>query len=144
MWEGGVVGIGLALLAAVGWGFDSIVARQGLRQIPPALATFISLCASLPIIIAVAWLLDPGGFGRLTLPAVLRFAMLGLINFVGGRQLNFRATRRLGAARAAAVISASPLIAVLLATLLGEQLTFPLLAGAGLIVVGVALVVTGR
>jgi drug/metabolite transporter (DMT)-like permease len=139
-----VAGIGLALLAALGWGVDSIVARQGLRQIPPAVATFISLCSSLPVIILVAWLLDPGGFGRLTPVAVLWFAVLGLINFVGGRQLNFRATRRLGAARAAAVIAASPMIAVLLAWLLGEQLTLPLAAGAGLIVVGVALVVSGR
>ena len=139
-----MVGIALSLLAACGWGVDSVVARQGLRSVPPALATLISLCVSLPVILGLALILDPGGFARLTPAALAWFGVLGLINFVAGRQLNFRSTRILGAARAASLIAATPLIAVLLAGLLGEQLTPLLLAGAALIVLGVALVVSSR
>jgi drug/metabolite transporter (DMT)-like permease len=139
-----VLGVALALLAACGWGVDSVMARQGLRSVPPALATLISLCVSLPVIVAVALLLDPGGFARLTPAALAWFGGLGLINFVAGRQLNYRSTRILGAARAASLIAATPLIAVLLAGLSGEPLTPLLLAGSALIVAGVALVVSSR
>lgn len=138
-------GIGLALLAAIGWGMDAVVARQGLRHVPPALATMLSLCTMLPAIVMLGLILDPGSFARLTPEALLWFGVLGLINFFGGRQMNMRSTRILGASRAAALISASPLVSVLLAALvLGEQLTLPLLAGVGLTVVGVILVVSSR
>lgn len=139
-----MLGVVFAFLAACGWGVDSVLARQGLRQVPPALGTFISLCASLPLITLIALLTDGDGFRRLTPAALLWFGVLGLINFPIGRQLNYRATRHLGASRAVAVFAASPLISVLLAGLLGEQLTPPLLAGAGLIVLGVMLVVSSR
>jgi drug/metabolite transporter (DMT)-like permease len=140
-----VAGIALALLAACGWGVDAVMARQGLRQVAPTLATLISLGVILPVITILALWLDPGGFGRLTPEALLWFGVLGVINFFGGRQLNLRATRILGASRAAALIAAAPLVAVLLAALLlGERLTLPLGIGVGLTVVGVALVVSSR
>ena len=87
---------------------------------------------------------EQDGFRRLTPAALVWFAGLGLLNFPIGRQLNFRATRHLGAARASAIFAASPLISVLLAGLLGEPLTIPLLAGVALIVLGVVLVVSSR
>lgn len=140
-----MAGIALALLAACGWGVDAVMARQGLRHVPPALATAISLAVLLPVIGLLALVLDPGGFARLTPPALLWFAGTGVINFVGGRQLNLRATRLLGASRAAALIAASPLVAVVLAALLlGEQVTLPIVAGVGLTVLGVGLVVSSR
>jgi drug/metabolite transporter (DMT)-like permease len=139
-----VTGIALALLAALGWGGDAVLARQGMRQVPPAVATLISIGATLAVIVVVALLIDPGGFLRITPAAALWFAGVGLINFPLGRQLNLRSTHLLGSSRAASVIAASPLIAMLLAWLLGEPLTWPLLAGAGLIVLGVALVVSSR
>ena len=139
-----MLGIVFAFMAACGWGVDSVLARQGLRQVPPALGTFISLCASLPLITLLALLTDADGFRRRQPAALLWFAGLGLINFPIGRQLNYRATRHLGASRAVAIFASSPLISVLLAGLLGEPLSLPLLAGAGLIVAGVVLVVTSR
>jgi drug/metabolite transporter (DMT)-like permease len=139
-----VLGIAFAFLAALGWGVDAVLARQGLRQVAPALGTLISICATLPVIALLAVIVDPDGFRRLTPAALVWFAALGLLNFPIGRQLNFRATRHLGAARASAIFAASPLISVLLAGLLGEPLTIPLLAGVALIVLGVTLVVSSR
>lgn len=139
-----MLGIVFAFTAALGWGIDAILARQGLRQVPPALGTLISLCSSLPAITLLALAVDRDGFWRLTPAALLWFAGLGLINFPIGRQLNYRATRHIGASRAAAIFASSPLISVLLAGLLGEPLSLPLLAGAGLIVVGVSLVVSSQ
>lgn len=137
-------GIVFAFMAALGWGTDAILARQGLRQVTPALGTLISLGATLPIVTLVALLVDRDGFTRLTPAAALWFAGLGIVNFPIGRQLNYQATSRIGAARASAIFASSPLISVLLAGLLGERLTLPLVLGALTIVVGVLLVVTSR
>lgn len=141
-----MLGILFALLAAAGWGVDSVVARQGLRQIPPSIGTFISLWATLPVIVLLALLIDPDGFRRLLSPAALAwFILLGILNFPIARQLNFRATRYLGAARASAIFAGAPLVSVVLAILvLGEGPTLPTLLGASLIVLGVGLVVSSR
>lgn len=130
-----------ALLAALGWGTDSVLARQGLRSLPPALATGISLCASLTICLIAIVIVGPA---RFPLAGVAWFAMIGLINFLCGRQLNFRATRRLGAARTSALLATSPLVSITLAILFaGEQVTPLLLLGVVLSISGVILVVGG-
>ena len=130
-----------ALLAALGWGADSVLARQGLRSMPPALATGISLCASLTICLIAIAIVGPARFP----PAgIAWFGLIGLINFLLGRQLNFRATKRLGAARTSALLATSPLVSITLAVLLaGEQVTPLLLLGVLLSVGGVMLVVSG-
>ena len=133
------MGILGALTAALGWGTDSVLAREGLRKVPPALGTFISLCASL-IVCLIA--LAISGPGRYPWHGVLWFMMVGVCNFLVGRQCNFRSTQRLGAARASSLIATSPLFSVVLAVLFtGEQLTLPLLAGVILTVSGVVLIV---
>ena len=130
-----------AFLAALGWGTDSVLARQGLRTLPPALATGISLCASLAICLVALVIIGPA---RFPLAGVAWFAMIGLINFLLGRQFNFRATKRLGAARTASLLATSPLVSIALAVLLaGEQVTPLLLFGVALSICGVILVVGG-
>lgn len=130
-----------ALLAALGWGTDSVLARQGLRSLPPALATGISLCASLAICLLALAIIGPA---RFPLAGVAWFAMIGLINFLLGRQFNFRATKSLGAARTASLLATSPLVSIALAVLFaGEQVTPLLLVGVALSICGVILVVGG-
>ncbi len=133
------MGILGALTAALAWGTDSVLAREGLRKVPPALGTFISLCASL-IVCLIA--LAISGPSRYPWQGVLWFMMIGVCNFLIGRQCNFRSTQRLGAARASSLIATAPLFSVTLAVLFtGEQLTLPLLAGVLLTVSGVILIV---
>ena len=134
-----MIGIIGALCAALGWGTDSVLARQGLRKLPPALGTFISLCASLTVCLVTIAIAGPAHF---PLAGVLWFALIGLVNFLFGRQLNFRATQRLGAARASSLIATSPVFSIAFAALFaGEHLTLPLLFGVALIVSGIVLVV---
>ena len=134
-----MIGIISALCAALSWGGDSVLARQGLRKLPPALGTFISLCAGLTVCLMLIVIVGPA---RYPLAGVLWFAMIGLVNFLFGRQLNYRATKRLGAARAASLVATSPVFSIAFAALFtGEQLTLPLLGGVVLIVTGIILVV---
>ena len=132
----GIIG---AFTAALAWGTDAVLARQGLRTVPPALGTFISLCASLVVCLIALAIVGPA---RYPLQGVLWFMLIGLCNFLIGRQCNFRATQRLGAARAASLMATAPLFSVTLAVLFtGERLTLPLLAGVLMTVGGVILIV---
>lgn len=132
-----------AAFAAFGWGLDAVLARQGLRRLPPAAATFLSICASLSAAIVLVLVFDSVGLRQYPLRAFGWFATIGAINFLLGRQCNFAATKRLGAARSAAIFATSPLVSIGLALLLtGEQLNPLLLGGAVLVMVGVMLVVT--
>ena len=133
------MGILGAFTAALAWGTDAVLARQGLRKVPPALGTFLSLCASLVVCLIALAISGPA---RYPLQGVLWFMMIGLCNFLVGRQCNFRATQRLGAARASSLMATAPLVSVTLAVAFtGERLTLPLLAGVLLTVGGVVLIV---
>lgn len=137
-----MLGVFAAALAAVGWGTDAVLARQGLRRIPPALGTFLSLCAGLGGALVALLIVDPGGVGRYPPGAFAWFGLVGLINFLVGRQCNYNATKRLGAARSVSIFATSPLISIALAVgFTGERVGPLLLAGVGLIVAGVVLVV---
>ena len=137
-----MLGVVSALVAALGWGTDAVLVRQGLRGLPAVLGVFLSLCAGLAVATVLLLIVDPGGPGRYPARALVWFAGVGLINFLIGRQCNFQATRRIGAARAASIFATSPLLSLVLAvTFTGERVNPPLLLGVALTVIGVVLVV---
>lgn len=138
-----MLGILAATMASLGWGTDAVLARQGLRQIPPALGTCLSLCAGLIACLVLIFVIDPGGLAHYPRAGFAWFAMVGVINFLVGRQCNYNATKRLGATRAVSLFACSPLISIVLAVLFtGETIHLLQLFGVGLIVGGVVLVVT--
>ena len=137
-------GIFAAVLASLGWGTDTVLARQGLRQIPPALGTCLSLCAGLTGCLIVMLIIDPGGLGRYPASAFAWFAMVGAINFFVGRQCNYNATKRLGATRAVSIMACSPLVSIVLAVAFTGEHVSPLqILGVLMTVGGVVLVVRG-
>ena len=137
-------GIFAAVLASLGWGTDTVLARQGLRQIPPALGTCLSLCAGLTGCLIVMLVIDPGGLARYPASAFAWFAMVGAINFFVGRQCNYNATKRLGATRAVSVMACSPLVSIVLAVAFTGEHVSPLqVLGVVMTVGGVVLVVRG-
>ncbi|MAQ97152.1 MAG: hypothetical protein CL716_05550, partial [Chloroflexi bacterium] len=74
--------------------------------------------------------------------AFIWFILAGLITFLGGRFLNFHSINLVGASKASAVVSSTPLFAAILAVLfLNETVGFILGIGTLLIVVGITLVV---
>jgi drug/metabolite transporter (DMT)-like permease len=138
-----MLGILAAAMASLGWGTDAVLARQGLRQIPPALGTFLSLCAGLAGCIVLILIIDPGGLAAYPRAGFVWFAIVGVINFLVGRQCNYNATKRLGATRAVSLFACAPLISIFLAVVFtGETIHLLQLVGVALIVGGVMLVVT--
>ena len=94
-----MLGVIAAMLASLGWGTDAVLARQGLRRVSPALGTFISLCMSLAVCLVLLLVFARDAVATYPPVAFAWFGMIGIINFVIGRQCNFGATQRLGAAR---------------------------------------------
>jgi drug/metabolite transporter (DMT)-like permease len=140
-----MLGVILALTAAAGWGAGAVLTRMGLKDVPISVGTLVSLVASLVMLFGAALFFNQDGFPLLSPQVVAWFAMTGVVGYPLGRRLNFQAIHHVGAARATPVISASPLFAIAIAAVFtGEQVTLPLLAGAIMVVGGIALVVSSQ
>jgi drug/metabolite transporter, DME family len=138
-----VVGIILALIAAGGWGAGAVLTRVGISGVRISIGVLVSLAASLTVIACAAAVLDWPGMEALSPSTLGWFAMTGLVGYPLGRQLNFRSISFIGAARATPIMSSSPLFAILFAVIFtGEIVTIPQIAGALMIVAGLAVVVS--
>jgi drug/metabolite transporter (DMT)-like permease len=103
----------------------------------------VSLAASLAVIACAAVVLDWPGLAVLGSDNLVWFAMTGLVGYPLGRQLNFRSINFIGAARATPIMSSSPLFAILFAVIFtGEQVSLAQIAGALMIVTGLAVVMS--
>ena len=118
---------------------------MGMQQVGSRTGTFISLAAGFVTISVVAWGIDSRALFAVTWSSILWFALLGLIQFPGGRFLNYTGIRLAGVARTTSISGTSPLFAALLAILfLGEQVTSSILLGTVAVAAGLALVMSQR
>jgi drug/metabolite transporter (DMT)-like permease len=129
----------LACLAAVlGYGFSPSVAKRHLAGVPPlAVAAGSQLvgAALLAMPAAVAWPSTPPPAGDWGLVAVLAFVCTGLALL-----MFFRLIAHAGPANAISVTFLIPVFALAWGSLvLDEQLTWPLLAGCAVVILGTAL-----
>lgn len=116
-----------------------------MQQVGSRTGTFISLAAGFVIISVVAWSMDSQALFAVTRSSILWFALLGLIQFPGGRFLNYTGIRLAGVARTTSISGTSPLFAALLAILfLGEQVTSSIVLGTLAVAAGLALVMSQR
>ena len=141
-----MTGILLALAAACCWAWSAILARLGLSTgIKASTATFISIVASFLLVAVVALCSDFDDIIRLTPIALLWFGLIGIINYVLGRQFNYASINRIGVVRASPLFSSAPLFAMILAIIfLGESINPAIVIGTVTIVAGIYLVVTSQ
>ena len=136
------LGVLFSLLAAVGFAFNAVLARPGMRYISFYLGTLVSLLASFLLVGTIALVVDAAAFLQLTLGGLFWFALLGLLHFSLGRTLNFKAIQHLGVSRMALLTGTTPLVAAFLALLLFGEEVSPLLGlGTLLVVAGVMMVI---
>jgi uncharacterized membrane protein len=133
-----------ALLAALGWGTSAIFVRLGLQNLTATTGTAISLAVGTILIgiVAVtahgptAFNLNPNEFAWIVL--------LGVLNYVLGRYLNFNSVNLAGISRSAPLLASAPLVAVAMGILIGgETINSFILLGTLSIFGGVILVATG-
>lgn len=142
---------GLALLAAVCAAFQALAVEYGLdngefadQRSPALLAAIVSIVVSVVIfwtLLAVRGVSLDG----VSVADIALFAVAGLANPAAFRLLYFRSIDRMGARLSAAIVSANPAVATILAMpLFGEP--FTVFTGAGLVCIitgAVVLQITG-
>lgn len=137
--------VAFALGAAISWALSAILVRLALRFMPATIGTFISLISGVVLMAVVVLLFQRDEAGQVTWAAAGIFAAVGLFNFVFGRYFNFLSISHLGVARATPITASTPLFAAIMAVLLlGESMSFATVAGTGLILAGIYVVITQR
>ena len=137
-----LAGILLSLMAALGFGLSAVFIKAAMSSVSVKTATVVSLISSTVVTMIFALIFHSKEILALSPMAFLWFILAGLITFLGGRLLNFQAINLVGASKASAVVSATPLFAAILAvTFLNETVNLMLGMGTMMIVTGIALVV---
>ena len=129
-------------MAALGFGLSAVFIKAAMSSVSVKTATVISLLSSMAVTMIFAFVLHSEEILSLSPIAFLWFILAGLITFLGGRLLNFQAINLVGASKASAVVSSTPLFAAILAVIfLNETVNLMLGIGTMMIVTGIALVV---
>ena len=129
-------------MAALGFGLSAVFIKAAMSSVSVKTATVVSLISSTVVTMIFALIFHSKEILALSPMAFLWFILAGLITFLGGRLLNFQAINLVGASKASAVVSATPLFAAILAvTFLNETVNLMLGIGTMMIVPGIALVV---
>ena len=129
-------------MAALGFGLSAVFIKAAMSSVSVKTATVVSLISSTVVTMIFALIFHSKEILALSPMAFLWFILAGLITFLGGRLLNFQAINLVGASKASAVVSATPLFAAILAvTFLNETVNLILAIGTMMIVTGIALVV---
>ena len=127
----------LALAAALSWGLSAVFVRQGLRFLGAAPGTVVSLAVGFVFTTLLVVVFQPETLTSITFPAILSFALIGILNFPLGRFFNYLSISRLGIGRSTPILASSPLFAMALAVIFsGESVNLGTLAGTALILAG--------
>lgn len=139
-----VLGVGLAVVAAIGLTGQAVVLRLATREGRTADALVVGYVINVAVILPAALFVYYPDY-RLTPVSVAAFVGAGVAGSLLGRGCHYTAISRVGASRAEAVKGSQSLhAAVIAAVLLGEHLS-PLHLGAILlVVVGLVLLATER
>ena len=135
----------IALLVPMCFGTGMLLARVGLVHVPPGAGNFVSLIVGWVLIASITAVLHPDALFGITLGTFAWLAMIGIINFPGGRFLNFVSIKNLGILRANPVLAMAPIISAFEGVVfLNERLNWAIAGGTLLTVAGVIVAVYGE
>jgi DME family drug/metabolite transporter len=141
------LGIGLALLGALGQTFYVISARHGFARVPGAQAAMLTMAGAAGLYVVLALLFS--GAGTLLQPlagfsSLWPVLLAGVIGAGVPTFLYIVGIRRLGAPRAAILATFEPVVGVALAALLLAEQPGPLQLLGGLLIIGAGIVLQIR
>ena len=128
----------LAILSALSFSLQNIMARRGVANAPASAGAFITIWLGVPIF-AIGALVSGQLFeiDSLSLKAYVYLAIAGAIHFVVGRSFNYRAIAAIGAARAAPIASLTTPYSILIAIIfLNESISVLMAVGIVFILAG--------
>jgi drug/metabolite transporter, DME family len=141
------LGIGLALLGALGQTFYVLSARHGFARVPGAQAAILTMAGAASLYVVVALLFV--GAGTLVQPlagfaSIWPVVLAGVLGAGVPTFLYITGIRRLGAPRAAILATFEPVVGVALAALLLAERPGPLQLLGGLLIIGAGIVLQLR
>ena len=135
----------IALLVPLCFGTGTVLARAGLVHIPAGAGNFVSLVTGWLLIASITAVLYPDALFGITLGTFGWLAMIGVVNFPGGRFLNFVSIKYLGILRANPILAMAPIVSAFEGVVfLGEQLNWAIAIGTLMAVSGIIFVVYGE
>ena len=143
--SGMLVGVVLALVAAVGWAASTVLVRPALREVDAMVASTIRLPFATLVLLVAAMRFGQVESRRLRLkPNTVAWLILAGLLTVASATLFLWSVELAGAARTAALSSVSPIFSATIAVLvLGEQMTPRLALGMAISLAGVLAIVVG-
>ena len=118
---------------------------MGLRGIKASTGTLISLLASTLLVGLLTVILNFNDLVHVSPTAILWFGLIGILNFVLGRQFNFTAIKYIGATKATPLFASAPLFAIILAVvLIGESINPAIIIGTFAVVAGLYFVIVSQ
>lgn len=131
-----LVGVGFAVLAAVGLTVQSLAVRVGTRTRSVSAVVAVIFAVNLLVVVPVAVAVEYPGYD-VTLVSLLAFAVAGVLGSLLARLAYFVGIARLGASRTEPLKALFPVVAVGMGVaVLGERVTPQLLAGVALVLGG--------
>jgi drug/metabolite transporter (DMT)-like permease len=141
-----MLGAVFALLSALSFSLQNIMARRGVAQASPLAGAFITILLGVPIFAIGA--LITGQLLRmdiLSLEDYMLLAAAGVVHFVVGRNFNYRAVAAIGAARVGPVQALTTPYSILIAVIfLGESISPVMGIGIVLILLAPAIMIERR
>lgn len=103
------------------------------------------MLASLLLIGFFALIFNFEDIRQLSPTAIIWFGLIGVINYVLGRQFNYTSIKYIGVTRATPLFAAAPFFAITLAvTLTGERINPAIVIGTLAVIAGLFLVITSE
>ena len=134
------VGIAYALLAGILWGIGPLLLKRALKYTNVSTATLLEQNVSVIVITALAIYYGEIGQIDLTSRAFWAFFLAGAVGASFGKVFYYKGIDKVGASKATSVKNSSPFLTAILAVLfLGESMSWFLVAGVTLIVLGIAV-----
>ncbi len=141
-----MLGAALALLSALSFSMQNVMARRGMAQASASAGAFITVLMGVPIFVVGA--LVTGQLLQIDELPLKSFGLLaaaGAVHFVVGRSFNYRAIAAIGAARSGPIQALTTPYSILIAVVfLGESVSAGMAVGIGLILIGPTLMIERR
>jgi transporter family protein len=135
------LGIFYALTAGILWGIGPLLLKKGMTVSNVSAATLIEQYAAVLTVALLAAFSGELSASGLNAAAFWSFTAAGAVGASFGKIFYYKAIDKIGASKSTSIKNSSPILTVLLAfVLLGEELTFPVVAGLALIVAGIFVI----
>ncbi len=128
----------MGVLAAIFWGGSNTSARVGLQSVKAKIGICFTFATVLSVTLITTLIFDFEGLISVSIADVGWFALIGILNFALGNFFLYQAITYVGAARGVSAAHASPLFALIFATMfLGEIPSILVIMGTASIIIGV-------